>query len=86
MYSLVVHKRALDASRSFPAADLERIIEAVWALASEARPFGSKKLRGYIARYRVRCGSYRIVYEINDDDKIVKVLVVGHRKDVYRSL
>ncbi|MFP5349235.1 MAG: type II toxin-antitoxin system RelE family toxin [Gammaproteobacteria bacterium] len=34
--------------------------------------------------WRVRCGDYRIIYEINDTDRTVMILHVGHRRDVYR--
>jgi mRNA interferase RelE/StbE len=32
----------------------------------------------------VRQGDYRIIYEIRDEEVIVVVVQVGHRKDVYR--
>ena len=43
------------------------------------------KLSGY-DRYRIRMGSYRIVYGIEDDALLVYVVKVGHRKDVYRGI
>lgn len=84
MYRLIVHKGVLLDVRSFPAHDLERIMEGVRSLAFEPRPSGVKKLRGYLTRYRIRSGRYRIIYEIHDREKAVMVLVVGQRKDVYR--
>ena len=86
MYRLVVHRTVFDESASFPVQDFDRVMEEIGRLAQEARPAGVKKLRGYAARYRIRCGRYRIVYEINNRDKVVTVLVAGHRKDVYRNL
>lgn len=35
--------------------------------------------------WRIRVGTYRIVYEIHDDRLIILVLRVGHRRDVYRK-
>jgi mRNA interferase RelE/StbE len=35
-------------------------------------------------RYRVRQGVYRILYQIQDDELVVTVVNVGHRKDAYR--
>jgi mRNA interferase RelE/StbE len=34
--------------------------------------------------YRIRVGDYRIIYTIDDDVKIVAIIKVGHRRDVYR--
>jgi len=45
---------------------------------------GSEKLSGQ-ERYRVRQGVYRIVYEIQDEELVIIVVKVGHRRDVYRE-
>ena len=34
--------------------------------------------------YRIRIGTYRVVYEIDDNRKTVTIVTVGHRGDVYR--
>ena len=65
-------------------ADRQRIIEKVQALAASPRPQGSEKLAGYADRYRVRQGSYRIIYLVDDERREVTIFKVGHRKDVYR--
>ena len=62
----------------------QRIIRRIGQLAEDPRPPGSKKLSGN-DKYRVRHGSYRIVYSITGDELIVVVVKVGHRKDVYRG-
>ena len=56
------------------------------ALTEEPRPPGCKKLSGQSARYRIRVGDYRLVYEIRDRLLLVLVVHVGHRRDVYRGL
>ena len=60
------------------------IIRRIGQLAEEPRPPGSKKLSGN-DKYRVRQGSYRIVYSIEDNKLVVVVVNVGRRKDVYRG-
>jgi mRNA interferase RelE/StbE len=43
-----------------------------------------KPLKGRFAgSYRFRSGDYRIVYRIDREGRIVIVLVIGHRRDVY---
>ncbi|MEM7496335.1 MAG: type II toxin-antitoxin system RelE/ParE family toxin [Myxococcota bacterium] len=44
------------------------------------------KLKGYDDRYRLRSGSYRIVFEMHDGQLIVLLLSIAHRKDIYRVL
>ena len=67
-----------------PKRDVQRIIEAVRALADNPRPPQSRKLSG-AEKYRLRCGVYRVLYEIQDDVLVVCIVKVGHRKDVYRN-
>jgi len=64
--------------------DRERVAKRIQALVLNSRPFGSEKLEGFEATYRVRQGDYRIVYDIDDAELTVYVLKVRHRKDVYR--
>ncbi len=64
--------------------DRQRIVARILALADEPRPVGCEKLAGESDRYRVRVGRYRILYSIADDELLVLVVRVGHRKDVYR--
>jgi len=65
-------------------ADRQRIIAKIQALQVNPRLQGSEKLAGYVDRYRVRQGSYRIVYLVDDQRQEVTIFKVGHRKDVYR--
>lgn len=60
-----------------------RIIDAIRALAFDPRPAGCKKLSGRPA-FRIRIGSYRVIYEIHDGRLLVIVITIGNRKDVYR--
>ena len=67
-----------------PKRDVQRIVAAIAALADDPRPPQSRKLSGK-EKYRLRCGVYRILYEIQDDILVVCVVKVAHRKDVYRD-
>ena len=64
--------------------DRQRIVARVLALAEEPRPAGCEKLARESDRYRIRVGRYRVVYSIVDDELVVLVVRVAHRKDVYR--
>ena len=64
--------------------DRQKIVARINALATETRPVGVEKLAGERNGYRVRQGNYRIVYSIDDRNKLIVVMRVGDRKDVYR--
>lgn len=55
-------------------------------LEEDPRPNGVIKLKGQEDSYRVRCGKYRIIYEIKDKELIVLIVDVDSRKDVYKGL
>ncbi len=82
-YEVVFRKSVAKDLRAFPKDDVKRILERIRALADDPRPSGCEKLSG-LERYRLRQGSYRIVYEIEDARLIVLVVKVGHRRDIYR--
>ncbi|MEW6405674.1 MAG: type II toxin-antitoxin system RelE/ParE family toxin [Chloroflexota bacterium] len=63
--------------------DRQRIVARIGQLAMDPRPPGCEKLSGQ-EKYRIRQGSYRIVYSVKDNELFVYVVKVGHRKDVYR--
>lgn len=62
------------------------ICEEIVSLRAEPRPFGSRKLSGGTNYFRIRVGNYRIVYEIDEQEKTVLLYRVRHRKDIYKNL
>ena len=61
-----------------------RVRTRIDALALNPRPAGVEKLAGETGTYRVRVGTYRILYEIHDRFLLVVLLKIGHRREVYR--
>ncbi|AWL38874.1 MULTISPECIES: type II toxin-antitoxin system RelE family toxin [Streptomyces] len=65
-----------------------RILAALTALGDD--PYREdadiKKLTGPSGLYRLRVGSYRVAYQVEDGELIVLVVKVGDRRDVYRSI
>ncbi|UNC93092.1 type II toxin-antitoxin system RelE family toxin [Candidatus Contubernalis alkaliaceticus] len=70
--------------RQLPVKDIKRILRRIDTLIDEPRPTGCEKLSAQ-ERYRVRQGDYRIIYEINDEEHIIIVIKVGHRREVYKQ-
>lgn len=66
--------------------DLERLRSAVKIMAWEPRPQGVRKLEGAERAYRIRVGSYRVVYEIYDSEGLILILQVARRTETtYRT-
>jgi mRNA interferase RelE/StbE len=61
----------------------ERVATAIDALATDPRPVGCSKLAGR-DDYRIRIGDYRVVYAVDDAERLVLVARVAHRREVYR--
>lgn len=63
----------------------QQIIRKLRELEKDPRPHGCKHLQGKKDLYRVRTGDYRIIYTIKDNQLLVLVVQIGHRKGVYRK-
>jgi mRNA interferase RelE/StbE len=62
----------------------DRVIVAIRGLAVNPRPPGCRKLTGSENDWRIRVGDYRVIYEIADVIRVVRVNRVRHRREVYR--
>jgi mRNA interferase RelE/StbE len=62
----------------------DRVITAIRALATNPRPPGCRKLAGSKHDWRIRVGDYRVVYEIADQIRVVRINRVRHRREAYR--
>ena len=85
MYSIFIKPTALKEIGRLPITTGKRTMDAIESLRTTPRPFGCTKLHGIGSRWRIRIGDYRILYEIDDDAKLVRVFRVAHRKEAYRE-
>ena len=83
-YNVIIMPQAQKDLDRFSGKQLSRFEEAILDLYGEPRPHNSKKLSGSGTLWRIRIGDYRMLYEINDPQKMVKVFRIAHRKEVYR--
>lgn len=82
-YTVRIKRSAAKALEAIARADRQRLIEAIDRLADN--PAAGSVLKGELSGLRrVRVGSYRIVYEVQDDQLVVLVVRIGHRRDIYR--
>ena len=85
-YRIAITRAAAKQVKALPKGARQRVSEAVSALADEPRPHGIKTLDAKKKLYRLRVGSYRVVYQVQDARLVVLVVRVGDRKEVYRRL
>ncbi len=84
MYRIEFASRAQRMLRNLSADVQHRLDPAIQALRHDPRPPGCIKLSGEEFLWRIRVGNYRIVYQIQDNELLVLVVKVGHRREIYR--
>jgi mRNA interferase RelE/StbE len=82
-YKVTWKRSAARELEKLPKDVISRIVDAVEQLASDPYPRGANRLVGADKTYRIREGSYRILYTVMGKDLIIEIVKVGHRKDVY---
>lgn len=84
-YSIEIEKPAEKAIRALDKPVRRQVLADIAALAEEPRPMGYVQLKGS-GDYRIVSGkAYRIIYSIKDNEKIVIILLVGHRSSIYKQ-
>jgi mRNA interferase RelE/StbE len=84
-YQVILTAKAEQALVKLNKTERKRIYAAIELLAVNPRPPKSRKVLN-TEYLRVRVGDYRIIYQVSDDQLIIYVVKIGHRKVVYRSL
>jgi mRNA interferase RelE/StbE len=64
----------------------KRIFLRLKWLSDNAQNITPKTLHGKLqGLYKLRAGNYRIIYDINHTDRLIRVHFIGHRKDIYKT-
>ncbi len=83
-YEVALRRNAQRSLDRLPKRDFDAVLVAIKGLANSPRPKGVEKIKS-AGLWRIRQGDYRIVYDIDDSKKIVTILRIGHRREIYRS-
>lgn len=84
-YQVLIQPAAQRRLKKLPITVQSELIALIESLAEDPRPANCKKLKGRENRYRVRWRDYRVIYSIEDTDLVIRVIKVGHRREVYES-
>lgn len=74
-------RRALD---RLPISVAAAALETLDAIAENPRRLGKPLMLEHEGRFSARRGPYRIIYELEEAERVVRVIAIGHRRDVYR--
>jgi len=83
VYEVLLERRAERDLKKVSQETFYRIIPKIKALSENPKPAGCRKITGSKNDWRIRIGDYRIIYEIDEKEKAVKVMRVRHRREVY---
>ena len=82
-YSVSIKQSVAKALAKIAKDDQLRIIGAIDQLRDN--PAAGSVLKGeFSGLRRIRVGSYRVVYEVHDQQLVILVIRIGHRREVYR--
>lgn len=84
MYKLLFKKSVSDDFKRIDRQHTCRILSAIEQLSINPYPKNMKKLKGFENLYRLRVGDYRVIYEVDEENKTIVVHYVRHRKDAYK--
>lgn len=84
MYEVLIERSAERDLKKLPEETFRRIIDHVRTLSHNPRPAGCHKIAGSKSDWRIRIGEYRVIYEIDEKEKAVRVMRVRHRWEAYR--
>ena len=85
-YKLEILKSVNKKKKKIDKSYIEPIFKAIQSLADNPFPPQCKKLKGSESSYRIRVGSYRIIYEIEAKNRVVTIFHIRHREDAYKRL
>jgi mRNA interferase RelE/StbE len=83
-YSVLLKASVEKDLRRLPAKACLACLAHISELRDDPRPRRTLQLTSAERTYRLRVGSYRVVYQVDDVARVVTIQYVRHRKDAYR--
>lgn len=82
MYKILIERGAEQDLDRIETKMRNRVIAHLLMLRNDPRT-NAKKLKGIDNAWRIRIGNFRIIYEIEDKNRIVKIYRIKHRSKAY---
>jgi len=84
MHEVYLERSAQQDLKQVPPEYFRNIISSIKGLSENPRPRGCRKLFGSKNDWRIRVGDYRIVYEIDNKQRVINIMRIRHRREAYR--
>ncbi len=84
MYEVYLERAAERDLRRLSAEQFYRIISEIQTLAKDPRPAGCRKITSSKSDWRIRIGEHRVIYELDEQARVERVMRVRHRREAYR--
>lgn len=84
VYKLTYHKDAVKFIAKQEKQIQERIVQGLKGLLVIPPSGDIKPMKGYVGLYRLRVGTFRVLFEINHNEKIIYIRAIDSRGGVYK--
>jgi mRNA interferase RelE/StbE len=84
VYEILLERNAERDLKKLPKDMFDRAVLSIKFLAQNPKPHGSRKIVGSKNDWRIRVGDYRVIYEIDEEGRVVKIMRIRHRREAYR--
>jgi mRNA interferase RelE/StbE len=83
MYEILFSRKAAEFTRDLPKAHREKLKNIIGGMKNNPFSHPYRKIRGKTNLYRIRLGKYRMLYEVNEEQKRVVILKLDMRSKIY---
>jgi len=84
VYEILLERNAERDLKKLPKVMFDRVVLGIKSLAQNPKPHGSRKIIGSKSDWRIRAGDYRVIYEIDEEGRAVRIMRIRHRREAYR--
>jgi mRNA interferase RelE/StbE len=86
VYEVYLEQSAERDLKKLPVEIFDQVIAAIKSLAGNSRPTGCRKMTRSKNDWRIKIDNYRVVYEIDEKAKEIRIMMIKHRKEIYKRL
>ncbi|HLC63323.1 MAG TPA: type II toxin-antitoxin system RelE/ParE family toxin [Candidatus Nanoarchaeia archaeon] len=84
MYQVIFDEAAINFLNKLPNSIKERIFNKI--IASKENPLRYFERLSGRQDYKLRIGDYRIIADISQEEKVIEITLIGHRKNIYKNI
>ena len=82
MYEIIFDEKAIEFLEKLDHTEKKRIFEKI--MSTKEKPLHYFDHLTERSEYKLRIGNYRAIADINEKKKTITILIIGHRKNIYK--